>query len=706
MSSPVEDNRLDEEESPYLRDHADNPVNWQPWDEQALAAARELDRPIFLSIGYAACHWCHVMADESFEDEDVADILNEQFVPIKVDREERPDVDSIYQTICQRVSGTGGWPLSVWLTPDQKPFHVGTYLPKEPKRGQPGFRQLLEDISASWNSDDRSELEDRAEQWTGAVADELEATPTDPEQPDDDAVEDTAKAAVRGADREHGGWGSGPKFPHPGRLHLLMRASDRTDRDVYRDVLTETLFAMCDGGMYDQLGGGFHRYATDRTWTVPHFEKMLYDNAEIPRALIHAYQLTDEQRFATVAEESLDFVETELTHEDGGFYSTLDAQSVGESGEREEGAYYVWTREEIAELIDDSEETNLFCDRFGIDQTGNFEGASVLTLDASVEELARTYQLDESEVEESLARTRETVLAERETRSRPPRDEKILASWNGLAISAFADAAIVLDDSYAETAIDALQFLREQLWDDDEQRLLRRYKDGVTKIDGYLEDYAFLGRGALDFYQATGNVDQLRFALDLGRAIVDEFWDDDAETLYFTPEHGESLIARPQELHDQSTPSSLGVAVELLSALDHFVDDDAFGDVAASVVDTHGSRVRTNPLQHASLTLAADTVTNGVLELTLVTDTMPEEWAEILAERYLSPRLIARRPGDEETFQNWLDSLGLESAPTLWNNRDQLDDKPTAYVCRSFTCSPPRTELEAALNWAERMLNY
>jgi uncharacterized protein YyaL (SSP411 family) len=458
--------------------------------------------------------------------------------------------------------------------------------------------------------------------------------------------------------------------------------------------------------MYDQLGGGFHRYATDRTWTVPHFEKMLYDNAEIPRALLYAYQLTDEERFATAAEESLDFVQSELTHDDGGFYSTLDAQSVGEGGEREEGAYYVWTREEIDELIDTSTDASIFCDRYGINQTGNFEDKFVLTLNASIDQLARTYQLDESEIAESLEQSRETVLDARDQRPRPPRDEKILASWNGLAISAFADAALILDDSYAEPAIEALQFLRDTLWDDAEQRLTRRYSDGVAKIDGYLEDYAFLGRGALDFYQATGNVEQLRFAIDLGRAIISEFWDNDAETLYFTPEHSESLIARPQELNDQSTPSSLGVAVELLSTLDHFVTDEAMGDVAARAVDTHGSRIRTNPLQHASLALGADSVMNGALELTLVTDTLPEEWQQTLAEEYISPRLLSRRPADEDTFETWLDALGLETAPPLWNNRDPIEDKPTVYACRSFTCSPPRTEIDAALGWADRMLNY
>ncbi|MEF8776059.1 MAG: thioredoxin domain-containing protein, partial [Haloarculaceae archaeon] len=360
MPTPTSQNRLDQEESPYLSQHADNPVNWQPWDEDALATARQEDMPIFLSIGYAACHWCHVMEEESFQNDAIAEVLNEQFVPIKVDREERPDLDSVYMSICQAVTGRGGWPLSVFLTPEGKPFYVGTYFPAEARRGQPGFRQLLADIVASWNDpDERADIEERAEEWTRAVTEDLESVPDQPgDTPDDDLLESAASAAVRGADREAGGWGTGPKFPHPGRLHILLRAHHRTGGSEFRAVATETLDAMAEGGMYDQLGGGFHRYATDRTWTVPHFEKMLYDNAELTRAYLAGYQLTGQQRYARVARETLAFVEEELTHPDGGFYSTLDARSErvdedthagsGHDGAMTEGAFYVWTPDQVA----------------------------------------------------------------------------------------------------------------------------------------------------------------------------------------------------------------------------------------------------------------------------------------------------------------------------------------------------------------------
>ena len=705
MSSPTGQNRLDEEESPYLRDHADNPVNWQPWDERALEAARERDVPIFLSIGYSACHWCHVMADESFDDEEVAEMLNDNFVPIKVDREERPDIDSIYQTVCQRVSGRGGWPLSVWLTPDQKPFQVGTYFPKEPKRGMPGFLDILEQISEAWSDpENRPEIETRAEQWTGVATDELEGVPGSPQVPDSDALNSAAQAAVRGADREHGGWGSGPKFPQTGRIHLLLRAHDRTDRAVFRDVATEVLDAMANGGMYDHVGGGFHRYVTDGDWTVPHFEKMLYDNAELPRIFLAGYQVTDDERYATVARETLEFIQRELTHDEGAFFSTLDAQSEDEDGTRSEGAFYVWTPSEVEAAVDDDQDAMLFCERYGITERGNFEGKTVLTRTASPGTLATRHEMETEAVEEALERAHEQVFATREERPRPPRDEKILAGWNGLALSAFAAGAIALDEEFTAPAVEALTFLREQLWNEDESRLSRRYKDGVVKIDGYLEDYAFLGRGAFDLYQATGDVEHLSFALELADAIEREFWDEDEKTLYFTPRDGEDLIARPQEPADQSTPSSMGVAVELLEQLSHFRTDGSFATIAEEVVETQGGRIKSNPLQHASLTLAADTVVAGSLEVALVADEPPETFREELRKWYIPSRILAWRPADEAGLELWLDTLGVEEAPPIWADREQKDGEPTAYACRGRTCSPGRTDIGRALRWAERML--
>ncbi|WP_049925451.1 thioredoxin domain-containing protein [Halopiger goleimassiliensis] len=732
MSQPTQRNRLDEEESPYLRQHADNPVNWQPWDGQALEAAREHDVPIFLSIGYSACHWCHVMEEESFADEAVAEVLNENFVPIKVDREERPDVDSIYMTVAQLVTGRGGWPLSAWLTPEGKPFFVGTYFPKEAKRGQPGFLDLCERISDSWNGEDREEMEQRAEQWTAAARDQLEETPDavrGAEPPSSEVLESAADAAVRSADREYGGFGSsGPKFPQPARLRVLARSSDRTGDEEYGTVLEETLDAMAAGGLYDHVGGGFHRYCVDRDWTVPHFEKMLYDNAEIPRAFLTGYQLTGEERYAEVVAETLAFVDRELAHEEGGFFATLDAQSEDPAtGEREEGAFYVWTPDEVREVLADETTADLFCERFDITESGNFEGTNQPNRVRSIASLADEFDLAEDEVRDRLESARRAVFEARGERPRPDRDEKVLAGWNGLMIATCAEAALVLDERHTTAvgptgttvdpeamAVDALEFVRDRLWDDEGNRLSRRYKDGDVKVDGYLEDYAFLARGALACYEATGNHDHLGFALALARSIEAEFWDEERETLYFTPESGESLVTRPQELSDQSTPSATGVAVETLLALDSFagegskipredgeaVDED-FATLAEAVLETHANRLESNPLEHATLCLAADRLESGPLEVTVAADELPAEWRDAFASRYFPDRQFAPRPSTEAGLETWLDDLDLAEAPPIWAGRDARDGKPTLYVCRGRTCSPPTHDVNDALEWLE-----
>jgi len=702
MSDPTRRNRLDEEASPYLRQHADNPVHWQPWDQTALAAARERDVPIFLSVGYSACHWCHVMAEESFEDEATAAVLNERFVPVKVDREERPDLDAVYQTVCQLVSGRGGWPLSVWLTPDGRPFFVGTYFPRDPRGGQPGFRDLLERLADAWDGD-RESIESRADEWTRAVAEELESVPEPGEPPGPDVLETAGEASLRSADREHGGFGTSPKFPQPPRLELLFRAYERTGREEFREVAVEALDAMADGGIHDHLGGGFHRYATDRAWTVPHFEKMLYDQAELARAYLAGYQVTGDDRYAAVAGSTFEFLARELAHPDGGFFSTLDARSVpadATDGRAEEGSFYVWTPEEVHEAVGDETNAVLFCERFGVTVDGNFEGATVLTVGASVEALATEHGLAADEVRDRLAVAHEQAFAARADRPRPARDEKVLAGWNGLAISALAEGGLALADEYTERAVAALEFVREQLWDADERRLKRRFKDGDVAVSGYLEDYAFLARGALDCYQATGDVEHLRFAADLGRVLVAEFWDAAAGTLYVTPAEGETLVARPQELRDQSTPSSVGVAVQVLLALAHFVPDERFGEVAATVVESHASTVERGPLQYATMAMAADALAVGPLELTVVATALPAAWRRRIGRTYLPGRLLARRPPTDRALQRWLDALDVADAPPIWAGRTQRDGTPTLYVCRSRTCSPPVTDVEEALDWA------
>jgi len=736
MSRPTERNRLDGEASPYLRQHADNPVNWQLWGDEAFERAREHDAPVFVSIGYSSCHWCHVMAEESFEDESVAALLNDEFVSIKVDREERPDVDSTFMTVCKLVTGGGGWPLSAWCTPEGKPFYVGTYFPPEARQNRPGFRDLCERIADSWSDpEQRDEMKRRADQWAESARDELESVPTpdaagpdgegDATPSDGDLLESAAASALRSYDEEYGGFGSGgAKFPMPGRVDLLMRTYARSGRDALLSAATGTLDGMARGGMYDQIGGGFHRYAVDRQWTVPHFEKMLYDNAELPMAYLDGYRLAGDPAYARVASESLAFLDRELRHDGGGFFSTLDARSrppagragsdpdEGNGAEDVEGAFYVWTPEEVDAVLNEPA-ASLAKERYGIRSGGNFErGTTVPTIAASVEELAVNRDLSTEAVRETLTEARTALFDARESRPRPARDEKVLASWNGRAISAFADAGGALGEPYADIASEALDFCRDRLYDADAETgaLARRWLDGDVRSPGYLDDYAFLARGALDTYAATGDPEPLGFALELSEALVDEFYDADDGTIYFTrdpdgddrqTDDAGPLIARPQEFADRSTPSSLGVAAETLALLDGFRTDGRFRDIARRVVTTHADRIRGGPLEHASLLRAADLVESGGIEVTIAADEVPEEWREALGERFLPSALVAPRPATAAGLDEWLDRLDIGEAPPIWADRDAADGGPTAYVCRDFTCSPPRTDLDAALEWLE-----
>lgn len=557
-------NRLSEEKSPYLQQHAEDPVNWQPWDEKALKRAERRNIPIFLSIGYSACHWCHVMQEESFRDDDVASILNENFVSIKVDREERPDIDRIYQEICQRVTGRGGWPLTVWLTPQRKPFYIGTYFPRDPKYGQRGLMDVLKRISDQWEND-REELAERAEEWTDTLEEGAGKISGEFEPSEEGPLVEAADGLFEVADVKNGGFGrSGPKFPQTLSIEILLRAHFRTGRQEFRKVALKTLDSMTEGGIHDHLGGGFHRYSTDPEWKVPHFEKMLYDNALIPIVYLYGYQMTGERKYIETIEETFKFVGDEMEHTDGGFYSSLGARSEGE-----EGKFYVWSSDEIQDIIGDPSEANIFMERFGVSENGNFDGRNVLTISKSVDRLAKKHGIDGEELKNILEDAKNLVLEARGKRIRPPRDEKILAGWNGLMISALAKAAPVLGEGYEESAERALDFVKSSLWLEEEKELYRRYKNGERAVHGFLEDYAFLAQGSFDLYQATGEVEHLKFSLDLCRSIEGKFWDEESKSLYFTPSDGGELINRPQELTDLSTPSSTGIAVRILSTLSH-----------------------------------------------------------------------------------------------------------------------------------------
>lgn len=723
MPTPTDRNRLESAASPYLQQHADNPVHWQPWDEAALEAAEKRDVPIFLSVGYSSCHWCHVMAEESFSDPAIAAQLNENFVPIKVDREERPDIDSIYMTVCQLVTRGGcGWPLSVWLTPEKHPFYVGTYFPPEQKHGRPAFSDLLDRISEAWESD-RAELETRGKEWLSATKAELESVPkpTGPLSDGSSTAETTVQEALleeagsrilEQADRTHGGFGRDQKFPHVGRLRVLARLANRSGDPDPEAVLTQSLDAMVEGGLHDQLGGGFHRYCVDRDWTVPHFEKMLYDNAEIPRALLAAAQVTGNREYAELAARTFSFVEQALAHPDGGYYSTLDARSPPlEPTESEphdvEGAYYTWTPESVREAMDAGDEghnsfdpsllAELFMERFGVTERGNFEGKTVLTRAQTRSELADAFDVSETRVTDLLAEAIGRAQSARENRPSPARDEKILADWNGLLINALAEGAIVLDEpTLADRGLDALAFIRDNHWDG--TALTHRYKEGDLMEAGFLPDYAFLATGALTLHGATGKLEPLEFALRLGRAIKDNFWDETENALYYTTST-DGVPIRPRNVTEQSTPSSTAETVSLFAALEHFDPDSGFESVAQKVMDGYSDQLRTDPAQNPTLVLANDVLQHGHLEVMVAADELPERWRDILSETYLPTRLLTRRPPDPESVSKWVAELGLESVPPIWNGREARDG-PTAFVCRK-RCSPPITTDSGLENWLE-----
>ena len=612
MSAPTDRNRLPDTASPYLAAHADNPVHWQPWDATARDAAVDRDLPIFLSVGYAACHWCQVMEAESFEDPSTAAALNDASVPIKVDRQEHPGLDLLYQRLAQITTGSGGWPLSVWLTPDGRPFSVGTYYPASERYGRPAFSDVIDRVAETWATQ-RSEVEERADAWTDRLRDAF--SPPPPARLDR-PLSHVIEAAVDGADRQHGGWGNRTKFPSPSRLFTLLVAS-AWEHDEAAAVAKETLRAMADGGIYDHLGGGFHRYATDREWHVPHFEKMLYDNVELARCYAVASALFDSDRFRTVAEETFAFLERELSADTGGFYSTLDARSPPLRGPSDadpvEGAYYTWTPAEIESVTDVSWEQSALRQRYGITDAGDVEGRSVLRRVASIDAIADELNRSPSTVRDTLNRLRGELLAHRDERPRPPRDEQVIAGWNGLAIRAFATGASLLqNEQLATRANRTLAFVREQLWNSSSGRLNRRTINGTAGQPAVLADYAFVGLGALAVDHYDDSPDARAFAIDLANAIDQQFFDDSAEILYYTAADAPSLLVRPIEFADRSVPSSQGAAATFLAAVSAHVEHDRFKRIADAVLTRAGSLIEEAPQAHATLARTAVPTTDIV----------------------------------------------------------------------------------------------
>jgi hypothetical protein len=678
-------NRLMDETSPYLLQHAHNPVEWYPWGEEALRRAKAEDKPIFLSIGYAACHWCHVMAHESFEDEATARLMNELFVNIKVDREERPDLDSIYMNAVVGLTGSGGWPMSVWLTPDGKPFYGGTYFPPVPRYNMPSFREVLQAVSNAWKSR-REEILQSGDNIAAYLEQATEFASTSERQPlSADTLTQAAHNIIRSYDRVNGGWGGAPKFPQPMTLEFLLRRYVQAPDDNLRTVIDHTLSAMAQGGMYDQLGGGFHRYSTDARWLVPHFEKMLYDNSQLARVYLHAWQTFADPDYRFIAAEILDYVLREMTHPGGGFYSTQDADSEGV-----EGKFFLWTVDEIRSRLGD--EALLFTEIYGVTLQGNFHeqhlppGQNVLSLVADPSAIAEKNGLSGAQLVDILTEARSKLFAAREQRVKPGRDEKVLAAWNGLMLAALAEAARDpalgrRAELYRSAAEKNARFLLDHLRTAD-GRLLRTWKDGQAKLNGYLEDYACVIDGLIELYQTTFDEQWFVAARDLADTMV-QHYADPAGGFFDTSDDHEALVTRPKDLQDNAVPSGNAQAATVLLKLAAFTGEDRYYRQAESLLGALQPALLQSPLGFAQWLIALDFAVNNPKEVAIVGDLRSSE-AQALLEiirRGYRPHQVAAL-GSPDRF----------SAIPLLRDRPMLDKRATAYVCVRLACQRPTTD--------------
>jgi uncharacterized protein YyaL (SSP411 family) len=675
-------NCLADETSPYLLQHKDNPVHWYPWGEEALQKAKAEDKPIFLSIGYAACHWCHVMEHESFESEATAALMNEHFVSIKVDREERPDLDSIYMQAVVAMTGHGGWPMSVWLTPGSVPFYGGTYFPPEPRSGMPGFPDVIRGVADTWENRREEALQGGQKVLEHVTHNEIGGLISGAGAGDlQTATLDQATQAIwRGFDWRNGGWGPAPKFPQPMTIEFLFRQHHRTGDPLALEMAEKTLQAMANGGMYDQLGGGFHRYAVDDHWLVPHFEKMLYDNSQLARVYLHAYQVTGKLFYRRIVEEICDYVLREMTDSQGGFYSTQDADSEGE-----EGKFFVWTPDEVQAVL--GENAALFMTTYDVTPHGNFEGRSIPNVKLSPADLAEHFGLAEDEVQQRLAAAKRKLWEVREQRVKPGRDDKVLTGWNGLMLAAMAEAARVLArKDYAEAAIHNAEFLLGTMRTP-EGRLYRTWRQGsAPKLNAYLEDYANLAEGLLELYQTTLDERWFAAARELVEAMVAHFADESSIGFFDTSDDHEALVTRPKNMQDNATPSGNAMAITVLLKLAAYTGERRYQELAEAALRPIQAAALQYPTAFAQWLQALWFAIGGVLEIAIVGDPQAPDTQALLAEvqrPYRPHQVVAvARPGAELIIP-------------LLAERTPVDGKATAYVCQHFACQLPVTEVAA-----------
>jgi len=674
-------NHLIHETSPYLKQHAYNPVDWYPWGPEALEKARKLDRPIFLSVGYSACHWCHVMEHESFEDPEVAKILNDHFVSIKVDREERPDLDQIYMTAVQMMTGQGGWPMSMFLTPDLQPFYGGTYFPPDDRYGRPSFKRLLLALVDAWKSR-RTEVTQQAGQITGQLKGSV-GLPSGQGDLQPELLRHAVSALGRAFDSRFGGFGSAPKFPHAMELRVLLRAWKRFGSEEALHMARLTLDRMAMGGMYDRLGGGFHRYSTDERWLVPHFEKMLYDNALLSLAYLEAFQATGERFYREVVEETLDYVLREMTSLEGPFFSTQDADSEGV-----EGKFYVWSAAEIEDMLG-KDLADLFGEVYDVTSGGNWEGHNILNQTKTLDQYARLRKVSEAELRDSLAQAKRKLLDARNRRVWPGRDEKALTAWNGLMIDAMAQAGMVLEKpAYRDAAGRAADFILTRMRGPD-GRLLRTYMAGSEpKLNAYLEDYAFLLNALVSLYEATHAARWIESALSLAEVMIEQFWDQAGGGFFFTGRDHEPLIARTKDAHDSSTPSGNSMAVTGLLRLAELTGREELRNTAEKTLQLFQGLMAELPSAAGQMLIALDFHLGPVQEFAVVGD--PEQHD---TRRVLHAIHGGFRPNKVIAVKSSQDGATDALVPLLAGKKSL--GSVTTYICQNFTCQTPLVGAEA-----------
>src|SRR5437588_1330014 len=699
---PAHTNRLAREKSPYLLQHAHNPVDWHPWGEEAFEKARRENKPIFLSIGYSTCHWCHVMAHESFENDETAAIMNREFVNIKVDREERPDVDRVYMIFVQATTGGGGWPMSVWLTPDLKPFVGGTYFPPEDRYGQPGFTKVLERIAAAWKQD-HEKIAEQGSKIVEALRESQNAQPESAAKIDNQLFQTAYEQLSRSFDDKEGGFGTAPKFPRPVSLNFLTRFYARDPKSESGKHALEmdlvTLRKMAAGGMHDHLGGGFHRYSVDRYWHVPHFEKMLYDQAQLASAYLDAFQITRDPQYADVAYDILDYVARDMTSKNGGFFSAEDADSLFEHGKPEhgEGAFYVWTEKQVDAVL--GGDSSAFKFHYGVQPHGNtpegsdpqeeFRGKNILTERHTIAETAKDFKKSEDEARQLLARSREELLSIRNKRPRPHLDDKIIAAWNGLMISAYARAAQILDEPrYLESATRAAKFLRSNLYDEKSRLLFRNYRESRSAIEGFPDDYAFVIQGLLDLYEASFDIEWLKFAIEL-QATQDRLFFDEKNGGYFsTSGQDKSVVLRMKDDNDSAEPAASSIAAVNLLRLAQFRDDKKVDERARKTIDAFGPTLSHFASAMPQMLVAFDYSLAKPHQIVIAGKSDAAETKALLVEvhRHFLPNkilILADGDGGQKFFSEKNEAIAAMSP---------IGGKPAAYVCENFICKAPVTD--------------